>query len=621
LNQTTDDLMNLLTSTTIPVVMVGSDLRIRRFTPPARRVMNLLPTDVGRPIRDLKTNVDVPDLEALIGEVIEQVQPQEREVRDRAGRWYLLRIYPYRTTDHKIDGAVVMLLDIDEIKRTQEQAREARDYARAIVETVHEPLVILNEELRVQTANNAFYRTFAVTPAGTQDRLLYELCDRQWDIPSLRRLLEEVLPQEKAFEDFEVQHIFPQIGEKTMLLNARGLYRADRPALILLAIEDITERKQAEQALKEADRRKDEFLAMLSHELRNPLTPIRNALEIVKRLDLKDQQLDWACAVLDGQLDNLTRIVDDLLDISRITGGKVNLHRKRLDLASVIERAVETNRPLIEARGQVLTIQLSPEPIPLEGDLARLSQVVSNLLNNAAKYANAGGQIDLSAGIEDDMAVIRVRDNGSGIAPELLPRVFDLFTQSDQSLDRAPGGLGIGLTLVKRLVELHGGRVEAYSAGSGQGSEFVVRLLPATEREAEPLPEALPVRATSGLKVLLVDDNTDTTESLALLLKMAGHEVRTAASGSAALKIAQSFLPNAIVLDIGLPRMNGYKIAQRLRAAPATAHALLIALTGYGQARDRRLAEASGFDHHLVKPVNLNELLAVLGAHAGTPGE
>jgi CheY-like chemotaxis protein len=387
------------------------------------------------------------------------------------------------------------------------------------------------------------------------------------------------------------------------------------------ALEDNTKRKQAEQALKEANRRKDEFLAMLSHELRNPLAPIRNALEIVKRLDFKDQRLDWACAVLDGQLDNLTRIVDDLLDVSRITRGKVNLHRKRLDLASVIERAVETNRPLIEARGQMLTIQLSPEPIPLEGDLARLSQVISNLLSNAAKYTNVGGQIELSAGIEDHMAVIRIRDNGSGITPELLPRIFDLFTQSDQSLDRAPGGLGIGLTLVKRLVELHGGRVEAYSAGPGQGAEFVVRLPPATECEAEPLPEALPVRAASGLKVLLVDDNTDATESLALLLKMAGHEVRTAASGSAALKIAQSFLPNAIVLDIGLPRMNGYKVAQRLRAAPATAHALLIALTGYGQAKDRRRAEASGFDHHLVKPVNLNELLAVLGAHAGTLGE
>jgi CheY-like chemotaxis protein/two-component sensor histidine kinase len=315
----------------------------------------------------------------------------------------------------------------------------------------------------------------------------------------------------------------------------------------------------------------------------------------------------------------MARLVDDLLDLARITRNKIELQKKPVDLATILRRAVETTRPLIEARGQVLTIQLYPEPIPLEGDLARLSQVVSNLLNNAAKYTNAGGQIDLSAGIEDDVAVIRIRDNGSGIAPELLPRVFDLFTQSDQSLDRAPGGLGIGLTLVKRLVELHGGRVEAYSAGPGQGAEFVVRLPPAPECEAEPLPEALPVRATSGLKVLLVDDNTDATESLALLLKMAGHEVRTAASGSAALKIAQSFLPNAIVLDIGLPRMNGYKVAQRLRAAPATAHALLIALTGYGQAKDRRLAEASGFDHHLVKPVNLNELLAVLSAHEVAP--
>ena len=255
LNQTTNDLQNLLASTTIPVVMVGPDLRIRRLTPPARKIMNLLPADLGRPIGDLKANVDVPDLEALITEVIDDVQLREREVRDREGRRYALRIYPYRTGDNRIDGAVLVLLDIDDLKRSQEEASEARDYSQAIVATVREPLLVLDGELRVVTANAAFYRTFGVLPAETQGRLVYDLGNQQWDIPALRRLLEEVLPHEHAFEGFEVQHHFPEIGQKTMLLNARGLYRVGRPSLILLAIENITERKLAEQALRASEER------------------------------------------------------------------------------------------------------------------------------------------------------------------------------------------------------------------------------------------------------------------------------------------------------------------------------------------------------------------------------
>ncbi|MGH8489735.1 MAG: chemotaxis protein CheB, partial [Gammaproteobacteria bacterium] len=247
INQTTNDLQNLLASTAIPVVMVGPDLRIRRMTPPARKILNLLPGDIGRPIGDLKANVDVPDLEALIAEVIEKVQPLEREVRDRESRRYALRVHPYRTLDNKIDGAVLVLLDIEDLKRSQEEVSEARDYAQAIVATVREPLIILDRELRVVTANAAFYRTFRVQPAETQERLIYDLGKQQWAIPALRRLLEEVLPQEQAFEGFEVRHHFPQIGQKTMLLNARGLYRAERPSLILLAIEDVTGSKEAEK--------------------------------------------------------------------------------------------------------------------------------------------------------------------------------------------------------------------------------------------------------------------------------------------------------------------------------------------------------------------------------------
>ncbi|MGH8577564.1 MAG: EAL domain-containing protein, partial [Gammaproteobacteria bacterium] len=271
LNQTTNDLQNLLASTTIPVLMVGPDLRIRRLTPSARKVMNLLPADLGRPIGHLRATVDSPDLEALIAEVMEKVQPREREVRDREGRRYALRVHPYRTDDNKIDGAVLVLLDIEDLKRSQEEVREARDFAQAIVETVREPLTILDGELRVVTANAAFYRTFGVRPAETLERPIYDLGDRQWDIPALRRLLEQVLPHDKAFEGFEVQHHFPQIGLKIMLLNARGLYRADRPSLILLAIEDVTGSKEAEKLSYQA-----------THD---SLTGLVNRAELERRLE------------------------------------------------------------------------------------------------------------------------------------------------------------------------------------------------------------------------------------------------------------------------------------------------------------------------------------------------
>jgi diguanylate cyclase (GGDEF)-like protein len=271
LNQTSNDLQNLLASTTIPVIMVGPDQRIRRLTPPARKVMNLLPGDLGRPIGHLKANVDVPDLEALIAEVIDEMQPRERDVRDREGRRYALRVHPYRTDDNKIDGAVLVLLDIEDLKRSQEEVREARDFAHAIVETVREPLVILYGELRVVTGNAAFYQTFGVQSAETQELLIYDLGDRQWDIPALRRVLEQVLPHDRAFEGFEVQHHFPHIGQKTMLLNARGLYRADRPSLILLAIEDVTGTKEAEKLSYQA-----------THDA---LTGLVNRAELERRLE------------------------------------------------------------------------------------------------------------------------------------------------------------------------------------------------------------------------------------------------------------------------------------------------------------------------------------------------
>ncbi|HEX2491388.1 MAG TPA: PAS domain S-box protein [Blastocatellia bacterium] len=382
---------------------------------------------------------------------------------------------------------------------------------------------------------------------------------------------------------------------------------------------DITERKQVEDALKKADRRKDEFLAMLAHELRNPLAPILNAAQALKLVGLADANQQWACDVIERQTQHLSRLVDDLLDVSRITQGKVALAREPLELSTIIHRAVETSRPLIEARRHHLTIALPPGPVRLEGDLTRLVQVIGNLVNNAAKYTDEGGHIRLEAAQEDGAAVIRVRDDGMGIPGELLPHVFDLFTQADRSLDRSQGGLGIGLTLVRQLVEMHGGKVEAKSAGACRGSEFVVRL-PTLAPVTAPAESSLdgPARpAPCALRVLVVEDNIDSAEMMAFVLRFGGHETQMAHNGPDALDAARAFKPQVVLCDIGLPGMNGYDVAARLREQPAFNQTLLIALTGYGEEEAHLRAKEAGFDHHLVKPVKpdaLDSLLASLWA-------
>ncbi|HMV46664.1 MAG TPA: PAS domain S-box protein [Blastocatellia bacterium] len=378
---------------------------------------------------------------------------------------------------------------------------------------------------------------------------------------------------------------------------------------------DITERKEMEDALKEADRRKDEFLAMLAHELRNPLAPIRNAAQVLKLIGTADASQRWAGEVIERQTQHLTRLVDDLLEVSRITQGKVTLTRQPLDLAAIINRAVETSRPLIESRRHQLTVALPPAPVRLEGDLTRLVQVVGNLLNNAAKYTDEGGRIRLAATLENNEAIIRVEDDGIGISADLLPHVFDLFTQADRSLDRSQGGLGIGLTLVRNLVELHGGRVEAHSEGSGCGSQFIVRLpaLSATSETDDPAQSGETNQtAAPGLKVLVVEDSADSAEMMAFVLKLGGHQVRIASDGAEALEAAAVFQPQAVLCDIGLPGMNGYEVAAQLRRQPDFAQTTLIALTGYGQEDARRRAKESGFDYHLVKPVDPDALVSLL---------
>ena len=811
---------------------------------------------------------------------------------------------PIRNAAGEVSGVVLVFRDVTERNRQEQMVHDALDYANNIIATMREPFLVLDKGLRVVNANRAFYENFHVAPEETLGRFVYDLGNRQWDIPKLRTLLAEVLHRDQSFQSFAVDHDFTTLGRKDMLLNARRIRRpGDDSELILLAIEDISDRKTAEavtgtlaaivesskdsivsinldgiitswnhgaeslfghtavqavgqhislivpenrraeeeavlaqvlrgesvarfdtervnsdgrsrrisltvspvraptgqiigiskiahdvterramlrqleasetrfrrlfeaahdgilmldavsrkithvnpfltnlldypaehflgkelweigflrdkqasqaamqqleeygsiryeglpledrhgrkhpvemianlyqedhqpviqcnirdiaersrletlqrvQAVELSDlhRRKDEFLAMLSHELRSPLAPIANALQLLGLQRGSENRIQQqARGIIERQMNQLQHLVDDLLEVSRITSGRVQLRRERVVVSEIVESAVESVRPLIEQRRHEFTLSLPPEPIWLDADSARLEQVIVNLLNNAAKFTDIGGHVWLTIGLEevapvaelvrvgvdstvtptDDadirtltssattQCVIRVRDTGVGISPDLLPRIFDLFTQSERSLDRSQGGLGIGLALVKRITELHGGKVDV-SSDLGQGSEFVVQLPLWKDEDRRLEDESAPPSSDvfsppSPLKVLVVDDNVDTVLSFSMLLRASGHEVRTAHDGPAAIQAVLDFRPDVVLLDIGLPGLNGYEVAKRIRQQTDLTGVVLVALTGYGQESDRQTSLQAGFNHHLVKPARLEQLQQIL---------
>ncbi|HTW38495.1 MAG TPA: response regulator [Steroidobacteraceae bacterium] len=377
----------------------------------------------------------------------------------------------------------------------------------------------------------------------------------------------------------------------------------------------LDERDRAHLTLRDAERRKDEFLATLAHELRNPLAPIRSAVQIMRMAEGDQATTSAARAIIERQLKHLVRLIDDLMDVSRLTRGKLELRKERVDLATVLQIAVEINRPLLESKQQHVTVELPPGPLLVEADTTRLAQVFANLLNNGAKYSDAWTDIAIRAAREGSQAVVRVYDRGIGVQGDMLERIFDMFTQVERPHPSPHDGLGVGLTLVKRLVELHGGTVSAYSDGPGSGSCFTVRLnlLPSLDEEAHPVaPTSASLEGPPRARILVADDNYDAAQSLALMLGIDGHEVRTASDGLEALRVAEEFRPQLVLLDIGMPKLDGYETARRLRERPWSRATRLFALTGWGQEEDRERARQAGFDRHLVKPVDPDELTELL---------
>jgi two-component system CheB/CheR fusion protein len=509
-----------------------------------------------------------------------------------------------------------------ELGDLNEELGTSRSYLDAIIETLRESLLVLDGDLRVQKANHEFYETFHLRPEETLKRYIYDLGDGAWDIPELRQLLGAILPENRAFHDFEVSHDFPALGQKTVLLNARRLASNDGlDEMILLAIEDITDRQLSQRKLIEADRRKNNFLATLAHELRNPLAPIRMGVQLLRR-DMpegRSRHLD----MMERQIQKLVLLVDALVDIARIERDHIELRKEPIDLANVVNQAIETSRHHLDNRRHHLSLALPSEPIRVIADPIRLEQVISNLLNNAAKYTDTSGEIAVAVQRLGDDATITVRDNGIGIAPALLPQLFEMFFQANGSLDRADGGLGIGLSVAKRLIELQGGRIEGRSEGLGKGSEFTVHL-PATRETENSLDLGQDVKAVSQRplvaasvmhRVLIVDDNADTAATVAEFAKLLGHEVAIASDGPAALELAVQFRPDIALIDIGLPQMNGYELARRLREFPEMERIPLVAVTGYAREEDRQAALEAGFNLHLAKPIEparLERLLTIL---------
>ena len=867
LQRLNNDLVNLFGSVQMAIVIVGPDLRIRRFTPTAERLLHLMSTDLGRPLADLRLNFDgLPDLELVLTDVIDTVSNREYDVRNKSGHWYSLRLRPYMTLENEVDGAVVMLVDVDALKR-------ASEYIESIVRTVREPLLVLDADLKVRTASRAYYERFGVSAEETEHRHFHELGRGEWDIPELRELLDRILRSDTQFDDFEVECEFERLGRRTMVLNARRLLQADGSTTsILLAIQDVSDRRQAEQELSaselryrrlfesakdgilildgntakitdanpflagllgctraeligkelweiglfkdieaskaavrelqekqylryddlpfetssgqridvemvssvygegdhrviqcnirdisvrkhlqdiereserrlrfvmdsmpqkvvtarpngdvdyfnpqwsaftgrsfdqikgwgwttfihpddlgetvrlwqqsietgkvflcehrfrrsdgeyrwhlsqtlplrndageivmwigsstdihqqrqsanrlqqlasdlsDSDSRKNEFLAMLAHELRNPLAPILNALQVLRMTTWDGNAVRSASEMMERQVGQMVRLVDDLLDVSRISRGKIELRLGRIDLQSAIRQSIEAARPLFESMGHEVEVTLPPQPLYLNADPTRLAQVIGNLLNNAFKFTDRGGRIAVTVEQEDGQAVICIRDSGIGIASDQLFHIFDIFVQVDTSLERATSGLGIGLTLVKSLVEMHHGTVEAYSGGIGKGSEFVVRLPLHAEvaASAPKQPGADMLMPTTGRRILVVDDNRDSADSMALLLKLYGNESHTAADGLEAVEAAEKLRPDVMLLDIGLPSLNGYEVCRRIREQPWGKKMVLVAVTGWGQDDDRKKSSEAGFNAHVVKPVDFDDLTKLL---------
>ena len=626
LTELTNDMDNLLSSTEVGTIFLDKQLKIRKFTPKIAETVSLVPHDVGRPIETFAHKMDHAELVDDLRRVLESAEPVERELRDVRGKSFFMRILPYRVKG-TVDGVVLTLIDVSGLKAAEDALFHERYLLNSLLSSVPDAIYFKDARGRFIRANDAMVARLGLKdPRQAVGKTAFEL--PELDSVALHVQDDEVLRTGEA-------QLY-RLEERTRADGARGWDLVTRLPLrnaakgivgIIVIFRDVTEQKRSEEKIQEAVRRRDQFLAMLSHELRNPLGAIVTATTLLKADGASPKNAGKRLDILERQSQQMARLLDDLLEASRVTQNKIELKKSVVDLRSVARDAADAVRGQMESRGHGFATEIDPEPLWVDGDPARLQQIHVNLLNNAAKYTPRGGRVTLEATREGAEAVIRVRDNGTGIPKDMLDSVFDLFVQSNRTLDRAAGGLGLGLTLVRSLVTMHGGSVVVLSEGEGKGSEFIVRLPLAYEAASEaPAPSRgrRPFVPPVGARVLIVEDNADSREMLRELLEREGFVCRTAESGAAALILVEELRPDIALLDLGLPGMDGYEVARQIRGNSTHANTCLIALTGYGQASDRTTSREAGFDAHLVKPVHADQLLRLFAemraAAAQAPG-
>jgi len=549
----------------------------------------------------------------------------EYRFRTADGRWIwcLSRDSVFaRDADGSVTQFIGTFLDITQRKRDEVALRDSEARFRELVQNANSAILRWSADGAIRFINEFAQALFgwpAEEAIGRHVGILVP--QKESSGTDLRGLVQDIVGHPERYVNNVNENVCRDGRRVWMNWTNRAICDAQGQVTEILAIgNDITAQKRAEESLRETDRRKDEFLATLAHELRNPLAPIRNAAYVLGRLNVDDERVRWAQQLIERQATHLTRLVDDLLDVSRIARGKATLRMGPVVLADVVRQAVETVRPALQARHHRFELRLPDAEVRMHGDAARLAQVIVNLLDNAAKYTPDGGHVALEADVAGATLEVRVRDDGMGIAADLLPRVFDLFEQGERRPERSGGGLGIGLTLVKSLVEMHGGQVAAASPGRGRGATFTVRLPLAQTIAAEPAAglrsPGREAAAARGMPVLLVEDDPSVSASMVVLLEMVGYVVRAVGSGAEALRVLQDYRPRVVLLDIGLPGEDGYTVAQRIRRLPMGSGLLLVALTGYGHEQAVRRAAEAGFDRHLAKPVAPDELLDLLAETA-----
>ena len=520
----THEIIAILDTIDVPIVVVGPDCTLARINRAATEAFALAPTDIGRRLNTIAALADVKDIEKLCGQVMADHAPSRRDVRS-GDRRFLLRAAPYAMGTGQPAGAVLTFTNVTAFRASVEQAIYEREYTKAILNTVTNPLVVLDAHLRVQSGNRAFYSTFGISREKAHGMALRDLGDDGWKASGLWAALTALASGSHEFQPFEIERAFPAVGRRTLLFDARRVTGEGDATTVLLAAQDITELKHTEAELQSANRRKDEFLALLAHELRNPLAPIRTGLELMRVAGDTPESVRRLRPIMERQIGQMVRLIDDLLDISRITSGKIVLQRAPTSLAELIQAAVDAQRPAIETSHIELTIDLPPEACMVDVDPTRFVQILSNVLHNASKFTPPHGKIRCSAAILPTANPLRVAitisDTGVGISNDLLPHIFEMFTQAESATERRHGGLGIGLALARRLVHMHGGEIAADSDGLGQGSTFTITMPVCEARRTQAPTRPLDVPRVE-CRVLIIDDNRDAANTMAMLVEELG---------------------------------------------------------------------------------------------------